>query len=136
MLRRPIVRQFSTFVVVGAINAVLDGGLYFLLLQTPLGGFGQLGKQLAKAGSFVVAVASSYLMNRHYTFRVRGPADTRQAAKFFLVSAVGLGLNNLAFFIATAQFGLPDLWALVVTTGLVGIWNFSANKWWTFREAA
>lgn len=134
--RRRGLRQFVKFGIVGAGNTVLDWLVFYLLLSTSFGTLGQLGKQLAKAGSFVVSASSSYLLNRTWTFRSAERNVAAQAAKFLLVASVGLALNNLVFYLVTApnRLGWPDLAGLTLATASAIFWNFFANKFWTFRE--
>lgn len=133
--QRPGLRQFVKFALVGAINAVVDWCIYFLLWRTGLAQFGQSGKQLAKAGSFFVSVISSFILNRSWTFRSQDRRIARQAARFFLVAAIGLVFNNSLFYLLNApRFAhLPDLISLVLATLGVTFWNFFANKHWTFK---
>ncbi len=129
-------RQAIKFALVGAVVFVVDALVFLVLLGTPLAGLGQLGKQLGKAGSFIVAVATSYTLNRAWTFRSQDRDITTQATKFVLVASVGLVLNNGFFYVFNAQafLGWSNLESLVGAALSVGLWNFVANKLWTFRE--
>lgn len=129
-------RQFVKFCVVGFICMAIDWTIFFALLHTTgLGARGQLGKQLAKALSFSVAVVCSYVLNRRWTFRSSDRKIVAQAIKFFSVATVGLALNNAIFYLINAPtlLGWPDVSALFVATVVVTFWNFFANKYWTFR---
>jgi dolichol-phosphate mannosyltransferase len=133
--QRPGLKQFIKFALVGGLNTIVDWCIYFLLWRSGLSRLGQNGKQLAKAGSFLVAVISSYILNRAWTFRSQDKRIARQATRFFLVAAVGLLLNNSIFYFLTAPnyFHLSDLISLALTTAGIMFWNFFANKYWTFR---
>jgi putative flippase GtrA len=85
---------------------------------------------------------NNFVLNRLWTF-----PDARQkhvAAQFFqfaAISLVGLGLNDLLVTLLENPLGslLGDvergyLPAKVVATGFVLLWNFGANRLWTFRE--
>lgn len=136
--KREGLRQFVKFALVGLANTIVDWTIYFLLRHyTGLGSLGQIGKQITKALSFSVAVVSSYIMNRTWTFRSHDKAVAKQAAKFLTVATIGLALNNGMFYFMNApQFlGLPDIVALIIATGTVTFWNFFANKYWTFRKS-
>jgi dolichol-phosphate mannosyltransferase len=123
-------RQFVKFCLVGLLNVGVDWTAYFLLNRL-LG----LPKLSAKFGSFVVAASNSYLLNRRWTFRSTDRRVGRQLAKFFAVSAVGAGLNTGIFWLTSLQLGAPELVGLAVATALVTVWNFAANKAWTFRPS-
>ncbi len=133
LLQHQTVKQFVKFATVGLGNTVLDW-LVFSLFSFYLAQFGQFGRQLAKAGSFVVASVSSFYFNRRWTFRSADRSVYRQGGKFLAVSVVGLATNNLLFFLMTADIALakPDIYGLIVATAGASIWNFSAHKFWTF----
>lgn len=133
-LRREGIRQFVKFCVVGAINTVVDWVL-FSVFRIPLAAKGQTGKQLSKAGSFVIAAISSYIMNRKWTFRSTDKKLAKQAGKFFVISLVGLSINNVIFYYATSPGGLKlkDIYGLIIATAGATMWNFLGNKHWTFK---
>jgi len=37
-------------------------------------------------------------------------------------------------YISVEIFKINDLYSLVIATGIVTIWNYLANKLWTFKE--
>ncbi len=133
-LRRDGFRQFIKFCAVGSLNAVIDWGL-FAVFKVGLRSFGQNGRQLAKASSFVVAATSSYVLNRRWTFRSRNPKIAHEASRFVLVSIIGLLANNAIFYAATAPgwLHLNDLFGLIIASAVVMLWNFYANRHWTFK---
>ena len=128
LLHRRGVRQFIKFGIVGASSTVIDWGIYLLL--TRLFGVFYL---MAKILSFGVAVLNSYIWNRRWTFRSNDPAKLRQFIKFLTISIVGVVLNTLIMFIAVDKFKLHDIYGLVLATAIVMIWNFLANKFYTFK---
>lgn len=95
--------------------------------------------------SFVVAVTNGYLWNSLWTFRGMGAARRHtQYLKFVAVNLVGYGLNTLimASMILVLAGHVSDnpprpVWYAAKGTAivLVAIWNFLANKRWTFAEA-
>lgn len=134
-LQRKGTRQLIKFLIVGGLNTLLDWAMFFLL-RAPLSPFGQVGKQIAKAGSSIIAGTSGYVFNRHWTFRSHDKRVARQAGRFVLVAVIGFLLNNLIFYVVTSQagFNMSDVMGLVVATGLVTFWNFTASKYWTFSS--
>ncbi len=123
------VRQFFKFCVVGSIGTAVDFGLLYLLVE-----FGHLFYLLAATISFIAAVVNNYILNKIWTFRDHSKQLFRQFGRFLIISLVGLGLNVLLLYLLV-EFG--HLWyilAKVLATGVVLIWNFFANKFWTFRK--
>lgn len=125
-------RQLMKFCLVGITCAFLDWGVYYLIKYIFHWDTQNL-KQLIKALSFIVSASANFTLNRRWTFRSQEKNITAQAIKFFLVATVGLGLNNLFFFLITAILKWPDLAGLMIATALVLLWNFTANKLWVFR---
>jgi len=131
--RRRIVRQFIKFGVVGATCSLIDWAVFFgIKLLT--GWEIQYLKQITKGISFIVSATFSYILNRTWTFRSTEQAVAKQASLFFVVATIGLGLNNLIFYLVTGIFGWPDIAGLVITTTIVMFWNFTANKILVFKD--
>ncbi|MCW3095357.1 MAG: putative rane protein [Chthonomonadaceae bacterium] len=130
-------KQFVKFCTIGASSAVLDVGISRLLIE-------KCGVVWPAAStlSFVVAVSNGYLWNSLWTFRGMGAASRHlQYLKFVAVNAVGFFLNilimgTIIFLLTGIVGGTPSrpIWALAKGTAivLVAIWNFMANKRWTF----
>jgi putative flippase GtrA len=132
LLRRPSVRQFMRFGVVGFSSFLIDTGVFMLL--TRLGGDYFLhAKTQAKFISFCVAATNSYIWNRCWTFRSRDPNRRRQLFQFFIVVGIGAALNGGIFHVLYDGMHIYDLIALVIATGIVMCWNFFMNRAWTFR---
>jgi len=132
-LRRRIVRQFIKFGVVGFICSLIDWAVFFAI-KFLTGWEIQYLKQIIKGISFVVSATFSYILNRTWTFRSADRAIAKQAGLFFVVATIGLGLNNLIFYIITGIVGWPDIAGLVIATIIVMFWNFTANKLLVFKN--
>ena len=77
---------------------------------------------------------TGYAANRRYTFA----SQVRHVVglpRFLLVAAVGFVLNAALMAWMTGYPGVHYLVAQVVATGLVLLWNFAANRHWTFGDA-
>lgn len=128
--RQRVAAQFIKFAAVGAFNTVLDFGVYLWLTRSfP---FWKAHIVSASSVSFVLAVASSFILNNLWTFRQDVGGWRKRGAKFFLVAAGGL-LWNAAILHLFTTLGLHDIPAKLIATGLVLMWNFTLQKTWTFR---
>jgi len=122
-----LIRKFIGFAGTGAIAT----GIQYLILI----GLRELGGQspvLASAIGYGLAAIANYLMKYHWVFA----SDQRHrhaAPKYALVSLSGLALNTALMHLGTSILGLYYLFSQVITTGLVLVWNFTANHLWTFR---
>lgn len=118
--------QFSRFTGVGCMSAIGHYGLLIALVQ--LAGTDAV---LASAAGAVLGAVINYILNYRWTFR-----STRRhresVVRFAVVAVVGLGLNTLFMWIGVDLLRLHYLPAQILTTILVLLWSFSANRLWTF----
>ena len=122
--------QLFHFAVVGGTGYVVN-----LLVFSLLSGFTDLNHLLAAVGAFVVAVTNNFLLNRHWTFRHQGSAQSPagfQAARFFTVSLVGLGVNLVVLELLISSAGLPELPSQAIAVAVATPVNSIGNKLWTF----
>lgn len=123
----PIVRQFSKFAMVGAVNFTTHLSIYLVLTREF-----HLAIAAANPVAFTVAVTVSFLLNRRWTFRVATGNHRAQYAKFVLVNVAGLGINQAILLTLVHAAHLHDVVAFVLAVGVVMFWNFFVNRHWTF----
>ncbi len=139
-------RQFVKFAIVGVINTLVDWASFFVLRLIPFFAVYEVG---AKALSFWISASNSFVWNSLWTFKEEfreGLAESESKIakgssyyiKFMLVSVVGFFLNVVVFKGARQYlFGGDNFWmrisALALASFVVTVWNFSANKWWTYK---
>lgn len=83
-------REMLKFAVVGGTTFFVDNGVWYLLKLTVLEDKPTTSKGIA----ILVATIVSYVLNREWSFRTRGGRETHhEAALFFLVSGIALGVN-------------------------------------------
>lgn len=119
--------QFLRFLGVGGVATLCHYAMLIGLVE--LG----LTSPIAASGiGAVVGAVVSYALNRRVTFR--SDAALRQTApRFFTVALLAVVCNTGLMALFVAGIGVPYLPAQVVTTGLIVILTFGANKFWTFR---
>ncbi|MGE5385368.1 MAG: GtrA family protein [Betaproteobacteria bacterium] len=123
-----ILRQFSRFTGVGCMSAIGHYGLLIFLVQL----FGVDAVYASAAGALLGAVIN-YSLNYRLTFRST-QRHRDSIWKFAVVALIGLVLNTFFMWVAVDLLGIHYLVSQVVTTGLVLIWSFVANRLWTFGE--
>jgi putative flippase GtrA len=122
--------QLFHFAVVGGSGYVVNLVVFTLLTKGA-----DINHLLAAVGAFVVAVSNNFLLNRHWTFRRQGSRDSHagfQAARFFTVSLVGLGVNLAILELLVSAAGLAELPSQAIAVALATPVNFIGNKLWTF----
>ncbi|MES2352824.1 MAG: GtrA family protein [Pseudomonadota bacterium] len=122
--------QFVSFAGVGAVAT----GVHYLILISLVQASG-VNPTLASAIGALAGAFVSYTLNYRYTFRSTA-SHAVSLAKFFIIAGVGLLLNSLVMWIGTSGFHMHYLLSQIIATGLVLIWNFAGNRFWTFRECA
>jgi len=127
--KRVLFRQFIKFCLVGTSNFLIDLGVYWLMTRL----FG-LYYILASIISFAVAITWSFEWNRKWTFRYQGGDLKWRYIKFFIANIISLCLNLglLTLFIELVH--LPDLWAKAIASLIVAVFNFTLNRFWTFKK--
>lgn len=140
---RKEIKRFIKFAMVGAAGSVTDFSILNVLIQV-------FGAPLivANTASFIAAVMQNFSLNRLWTFpESRERQAGGQLASFAMVSVIGLGLNQIVFltlhhlweqtFITAlgpaAGFTLSYNVAKLFAIGVVLFWNFTANRFWTYR---
>jgi putative flippase GtrA len=87
----------------------------------------------AAVGAFVVAVTNNFWWNRHWTFDAAHGHAGFQAARFFAVSLVGLGVNLALLALLVDAAGAPEVPSQALAVALSMPVNFIGNKLWTFE---
>jgi putative flippase GtrA len=94
----------------------------------------QLQTLPANVLSYSAGIANNYYWNRRWTFSYRRARGWfTQLFQFAAVSMVGLGLNSLLVIWLEDLCGL--FLAKLLATGFVLLWNYNANRLWTFGLA-
>jgi len=77
----------------------------------------------------------SYMLNRRFTFSGSDRDHRGTIPRFVVIALVAFALTWILMRWLTGSVALPYMIAQVITTGLVLIWTFSANRFWTFSDA-
>jgi putative flippase GtrA len=138
--------RFLKFAVVGAIGAVIDFGVMNMLVN-----LARVPFVFAGTISFICAVISNFTWNRFWTYpESRSKPLMGQLGQFALVNAAGLLIR-----VPILNFGEPALSSLLSATlsisakaqqflshnitlafavGVVMMWNFFVNRYWTYND--
>ena len=119
--------QFIKFCVVGGTGVVVDFGITFLFKEKL-----KLNKYIANSLGFMAAASTNYLLNRWWTFRSHDPEVAQQYVQFVGISAIGLILNNIIIYLLNDKARLNFDLSKLIAIGLVTLWNFFMNYYFTF----
>lgn len=131
------IKRFARFLVVGLSGTLLDFAI-LTALKMLLG----LGTLPANVISYSAGVINNFTLNRLWTFsEARDNQWFVQFGRFVLINVGAVALNSLIVLALEQPLGAllhnPQhgyLPAKVVATGIVFVYNFMANRLWTFRE--
>ena len=153
--------RFLKFATVGVVGAFIDFGMLNLLQATvlrPTGPHVTLKVGLATGTAFVSAVTSNFVWNRYWTYPdSRSRPVQQQWVQFAIVSLIGLIFRLIWVRMLFGPFGdlgvstlrtlgVVDTYARTATTQLgtniaqffaiwiVMVWNFFANRYWTYND--
>ncbi len=120
--------QLVRFAIVGASGYAVNLILYALLVRV-------LGVEylVAETVAWIVAAANNFVWNRHWTFKAGAGQVHGQAARFFIVTLVALGVNLLVLRILVQSAGMDKVLAEVLALAASTPLNFLGNKLWSFR---
>jgi putative flippase GtrA len=119
--------QLFKFGLVGATGYLVNLAVFALLTQAA-----DVHHIAAAVAAFCVAVSNNFVWNRHWTFRARDGHAGFQAARFFIVSVVGLTFNLAILQLLVAAAGLAEVPSQAIAVALSMPVNFLGNKLWTF----
>ena len=139
-------KRFFRFSIVGAVGAGVDFltfNLFFALLGLP--------PVLSSVISFLAAVTSNFILNRHWTYPDSRSKDIgTQMAQYGLVNLIGLlirtpifaglgtlliaALNGRKLPLSLSTYVVAHNLALGCAIGVVLFWNFFINRYWTYGD--
>ncbi len=125
-----LARQLGSFAGVGALATALHYSVLIGLVQ--LAGLSPVPAALC---GFTLGGVLSYRFNRRHTFGSERPHE-EAVWRFALVAGVAFVLTYAFMRVMVESWRVRYLSAQVVTTGIVMVWTFAANKLWTFRGEA
>ena len=123
---RPNWVQLAKFGVVGLTGYAINLAVFAALVGW--------GAHVAAAISFVVAAASNYWWNRIWTFAQQKSHFGVQGARFFVVSVVAFGVNQLWLVLFIDVLNWRKVLSQAIAIILVTPLNFLGNKLWSFRR--
>jgi putative flippase GtrA len=142
-------KRFLKFLIVGMISSIVDFGfmnLFTLLFDIPL--------IIAQALSFLIAVLVSFLLNRFWIYPdSRSKSPYNQLMQFILINLVGIGVRTLLIpvfdrlinsllsnssleLMSRLKDVISQNVSLAIVVGFVLLWNFFANRYWTYSDVS
>lgn len=119
-----LLSQIARFGVVGIVAFVIDYAV--LLLLTEVCGIHYL---VSSAAAFLVSVIFNYILSVAFVFETdRSRTKTAQFVVFALMSAGGLGVNQLMMWLVSDFLFIPYQLSKFAATAVVMVYNFVTRK--------
>ena len=117
-------KQFGKFAIVGLTSLAVDYALLMFLVEVC-----KADLFFSTTVSFIVSVIINYALSMKYVFDHReGMSRKREFTIFAILSAVGLGLNDLYMFIGVTMLNIGYQAMKLISTFLVTWYNFFSRK--------
>ena len=124
--RRNVV-QFARFLGVGAIGYVVNLAAFGAAAHAA-----GIDFRAAAVASFVVALLTTFVLNRHFTFGAgRGPA-LQQLGRYTLVNLLGFATNLLVLVLLVSVADVMKLPAEAAAAAVAAPVNFLGGRLWAF----
>lgn len=127
-LNKELLLKFLKFGVVGFSGVFVNFGVTWFFKEIC-----KLNKYVSNILGFVFAATTNYLLNRWWTFQSANPQVGTEYAKYFLISAVGLGIDTLIVYLLHNKLKWNFYLSKVFAVGTAMIWNFFGNLLFTFN---
>lgn len=121
--------QIVRFAAVGAAGYVVNLAVYAVCVHG-----GRIDYRVAAVLAFMVALSTTFALNRHFTFRAGDGRLHHQAARYLLVCLVGFATNLLALQLLVDVALLPKVAAQAIAVIIAAPVNFAGQRFWTFAD--
>jgi putative flippase GtrA len=118
--------QFLKFCIVGAANTLISLVVYYLLIK-----FFGLHYLLSSVMAYCTGLLNGYIFSSTFVFQQK--RNVKQGVKFIGVNTSSLLINLLILYLLVEVSGVSSLLSQLFATIFNVIYNFSLNKWWTFK---
>lgn len=127
-LRRLLKAEFTRFVIVGGISAVLEYSLYFAFKTIT-------DYRIANVLAFILTNVVTYILTKRYVFTSSAQANKGYEALLFAVCLAGALAVNQAVLWALVEFvSMDDKIAKALAIAVAVVWNFFTRKYIVFRN--
>lgn len=123
--------KIARYFVVGGVCSLLDIGTFAFLVN----GMGWHYLIAAPIGFIAATLLNYYLSVRHVFESGVRFAKHHEMGLVFLVSGIGLALNQAVLYLAVEHLAVQPLIGKLIATGAVFFWNYGARNTFIFRAS-
>ena len=126
------------YLFVGGTAALVEWGLFYLFFYYLLAGLGLSVDTLtmvATALAFGLSTLYHYFLGNILVFDSGSKYDkSKELSLVFLVSIMGLVFNLILMYIFVGLLAWQPMFAKVLTSCIVVVWNYLSRKKWNFKS--
>jgi putative flippase GtrA len=127
--RRSVLGEFVRYVVGGGVATLIHLTVLTVLVEKF-----RLRPTVGTSLGFCVGSVFNYAFQYYLTFRAKG-LHAGIFVRYAIVTVIMLGLNAALFDWLTKILGLPYLYAQMLATSVIMLFNFAINKLYTFSRS-
>lgn len=123
-LAHPNTRQFAKFALVGLASLAVEYLFLGYFLQSL-----RMNYLMATTIAFIISIAVNYVLSMKYVFSHKEDMSRKREFTIFAVlSAVGLGLNDLYMFIGVSLLNVGTMAMKLISTFFVTWYNYFSRR--------
>lgn len=128
LFAKGLILRVIKFLSVGAIATAIQYALLIIQVEVL-----SVSSVVASFIAYSLSSVVNYLMNYYFTFGSTAK-HLQSSAKFVLVAVIGLVVNTVLMYALIEIAGVHYLFAQIISTLIVLVWNYLAHKHWTYRS--
>ena len=115
-----MIKKIVNFGLVGVVATAIEYVLLIILKE-----IFKIDVLIASGIAFTISLLFNYILSIKYVFiDKKEMSKTKEMAGFFITALIVLGINQLMMYVLVDMVNIYYLFAKVVSTGTVMIWNF------------
>ncbi len=115
-----MIKKIVNFGLVGVIATAIE---YILLIV--LKEIFKIDVLIASGIAFTISLLFNYILSIKYVFvDKKEMSKAKEMTGFFITALIGLGINQLMMYVLVDLVSIYYLFAKVISTGIVMVWNF------------
>ena len=131
--QHPLIEQIFKFGIVGTSAFFIDTLVFWVLIK-----YTHINSYIAIALAFLLSLVYNYILSTRWVFTLKRKGDIGLALVFTLLSIIGLLLTEIIYYFISYMIfirlmgiritDLSELFAKVVSSGIVMVYNFVTRK--------
>lgn len=127
MLRLSEGKKLAKYALVGGLNTGVDFAVFCTLVYAV--GMASFGAQTI---SYIAGVVNSYLLNRYWTFQVKGKKSASELVRFLFINLLSFAAST-GVLLGLEQFGVESAFAKIASVFFSLAVNYAGYRLWVFQ---